>query len=77
MIKMKLFKKKVIVKRKIVAIVQGIIFVKQYRHGHEFVFLVQMFFKLLVISLCFVKLTVLEPKCEETSVSMSMLSSLI
>ena len=34
----------------------------------EDVFFVQMFVILLIISLCIVKLTVLKPNCEETSV---------
>ena len=42
----------------------------------EVVFFVQMFVILLLISLCIVKLTVLKPNCEETSVWIFILSSL-
>ena len=41
----------------------------------EVVFFVQMFVILLLISLCIVKLTILKPNCEETSVWISILSS--
>ena len=40
-------------------------------------FFVQMFVILLLISLCIDKLTILKPNCEETSVWISMLSSLV
>ena len=43
----------------------------------EVVFFVQMFFILLLISLCIVKLTVLKPNFEETSVWISILSGLV
>ena len=43
----------------------------------EVVFFVQMFVILLLIVLCIVKLTVLKPNCEETSVWISILSSLV
>ena len=43
----------------------------------EVVFFVQMFVILLLISLCIVKLTVLKPNFEETSVWISILSSLV
>ena len=43
----------------------------------EVVFFVQMFVILLLISLCIVKLSVLNPKCEETSVWISILSSFV
>ena len=43
----------------------------------EDVFFVQMFVILLIISLFIVKLTVLKPNCEETSVWISILSSLV
>ena len=42
----------------------------------EVVFFVQMFVILLIV-LCIVKLTVLKPTCEETSVWISILSSLV
>ena len=42
----------------------------------EVVFFVQMFV-ILLISLCIFKLTVLKPSCEETSVWISILSSLV
>ena len=43
----------------------------------KFVFFVQMFVVLLLISLCIVKLTILKPNCEETSVWISILSSFV
>ena len=43
----------------------------------EVVFFVQMFVILLLISLCIVKLTILKPHREETSVWISILSSLV
>ena len=43
----------------------------------EVVFFVQMFVILLLKSLCIVKLTVLKPSCEETSVWISILSRLV
>ena len=43
----------------------------------EVVFFVQMIVKLLLISLCIVKLTVLKPNCEETSVWIFILSSIV
>ena len=43
----------------------------------EVVFFVQMFVILLLISHCIVKLTILKPNCEETSVWISLLSSLV
>ena len=43
----------------------------------EVVFFVQMFVILMLISLCIVKLTVLKLNCEETSVWISLLSSLV
>ena len=43
----------------------------------EVVFFVQMFVILMRIVLCIVKLTVLKPTCEETSVWISILSSLV
>ena len=43
----------------------------------EVVFFVQMFVILLLISLCIVKLTILKPNCEEISVWISILSSLV
>ena len=43
----------------------------------EVVFFVQMFVILMLIVLCIVKLTVLKPTCEETSVWISILSSLV
>ena len=43
----------------------------------EVVFFVQMFVILLLIVLCIVKLTVLKPNCKETSVWISILSSLV
>ena len=42
----------------------------------EVVFFVQLFFVLVLISLCIVKLTIFKPNCEETSVRISILSSL-
>ena len=41
------------------------------------VFFVQMYLILLLISLCIVKLAILKPNCEETSVWISILSSLV
>ena len=43
----------------------------------EVVFIVQMFLFFTLISLCIVKLTILKPNCEETSVWISILSSLV
>ena len=43
----------------------------------EVVFFLQMFVILLLISHCIVKLTVLKPNCEETSVWIFILSSLV
>ena len=43
----------------------------------EVVFFIQMFVILMLIVLCIVKLTVLKPTCEETSVWISILSSLV
>ena len=43
----------------------------------EVVFFVQMFVILMLIVLCIVKLTVPKPTCEETSVWISILSSLV
>ena len=43
----------------------------------EVVFFVQIIVILLLISLCIVKLTVLKPNCEETSVCISILSNLV
>ena len=43
----------------------------------EVVFFVQIFVILLLIFLCIVKLTILKPNCEETSVWISILSSLV
>ena len=43
----------------------------------EVVFFVQMFVILILITLCIIKLTVLKPTCEETSVWISFLSSLV
>ena len=43
----------------------------------EVVFLVQMFVILLLISLCIVKLAKLESNCEDTSVWISIMSSLV
>ena len=45
--------------------------------GSEVVFFVKMFVMLLLILLCIVKLTVLKPNFEETSVWLSILSSLV
>ena len=43
----------------------------------EVVFFAQMFVVLMLITLCIVKLTILKPTCEETSVWISILSSLV
>ena len=43
----------------------------------EVVFFVQMFVILILITLCIIKLTVLKPTCEETSIWISILSSLV
>ena len=43
----------------------------------EVLFFVQIFVILLLIPLCIVKLTILKPNCEETSVWISILSSLV
>ena len=43
----------------------------------EVVFVVQMFVILLLISLCIVKVSILKPNCEETSVWISIMSSLV
>ena len=43
----------------------------------EVMFFVQMFVILILITLCIIKLTVLKPTCEETSVWFSILSSLV
>ena len=62
--------------KKVAANRLGNFVIKQLCHAQKF-FFVQMFVILLLLSLCIVKLTVLKPNCEETSVWISIFSSLV